>query len=137
MSVKKILCLLLAILMLATSFAGCSQSPSRNQKEFQSFEDFESAKLGVLTGSEYDRQTQVIFPNSEMFQYYDFIDLLLSLEADKIDGFLTDSAFYSAIGWEREGYKAIQSDKTTPVVQRDLPPFSMSQIFISLAESYY
>lgn len=115
MSVKKILCLLLALLMLATSFAGCSQSPSTNQKEFQSFEDFENAKLGVLTGSEYDRQTQVIFPNSEMFQYYDFIDLLLSLEADKIDGFLIDSAFYSAIAWEREGYKAIESDKTTPV----------------------
>ena len=115
MRVKKWLCAILAILMVVSCLAGCNQTESVQEKEFRNFEDFENAKLGVLTGSEYDRQTQEIFPDSELFQYNDFIDMLLSLEADKIDGFLIDIAFYSSIGWEREGYKAIQSDKTTPV----------------------
>ena len=105
----------MAILMLTSCFVGCEKKPSANDKEFYSFDDFNNAKLGVLTGSEYERQTQQIFPNSELLQFYDFIDLILSLETNKIDGFLIDSAFYSTIGWEREGYKAITSNKTSPV----------------------
>ena len=113
--IKKLFCLLLAILMLTSCLVGCNKKPSTNEKEFNSFDDFNNAKLGVLTGSEYDRQTQEIFPDSEMLQFYDIIDLILSLETDKIDGFLIDSAFYSAIAWERDGYKTITSNKTSTV----------------------
>ena len=111
MIIKRLICLILVALMVISCFAGCTPKTTTNEQEFYSFDDFKKAKIGVLTGSEYDRQTREIFPNCEIYQYYDFIDLILSLETDKIDGFLIDSAFYSAICWEREGYKAITSNK--------------------------
>ncbi len=115
MRAKKILCLLLAVITLCACFAGCNGQTNDEKKEFLAFEDFKDAKLGVLTGSEYDRLTGELFPDSKKFQYSDVTDLILSLEADKIDGFLLDSTYYSAIGWERQGYKSIQSDNNTTV----------------------
>lgn len=115
MRVKKILCLLLTVIMLSACFVGCNGQTNNENKEFVAFEDFENAKLGVLTGSEFDRQTQELFPNAEKLQFANVADLILSLETDKIDGFLLDSTYYSAIAWERQGYKAISSDKTSPV----------------------
>ena len=112
---KRVFCLFLAILMLMSCFVGCSPKSDTDKKEFHTFDDFRDAKLGVLTGSEFDRQTKELFPDSEMLQFYDVIDLLLGLETGKIDGCLLDGAFYSAIGWEKDGYKAINSDRTTPV----------------------
>ena len=111
---KRILCLTLTFVMLLACFTGCSDKPN-DAKKFNTFEDFENAKLGVLTGSEFDRQTSVLFPNSEKLQFANVPDLILSLETDKIDGFLIDSTYYSAITWEKQGYKAISDDKTTPV----------------------
>lgn len=115
MRVKKILCLILAVVMLSACFAGCNGQTNDEKKEFLAFEDFKDAKLGVLTGSEYDRLTQELFPDSKKFQFSDVTDLILSLESDKIDGFLLDSAYYSAIGWEKQGYKSIQSDNYATV----------------------
>jgi len=115
MRVKKILCLLLTVIMLSACFVGCNGQTNNENKEFVAFEDFENAKLGVLTGSEFDRQTQELFPNAEKLQFANVADLILSLETDKTDGFLLDSTYYSAIAWERQGYKAISSDKTSPV----------------------
>lgn len=115
MIIKRLICLILVALMVISCFAGCTPKTTTNEQELYSFDDFKKAKIGVLTGSEYDRQTREIFPNCEIYQYYDCIDLILNLETDKIDGFLIDSAFYSAICWEREGYKAITSNKTSPV----------------------
>ena len=114
MKTKRLLCLLLALLMVGSLLTGCG-GKTEQKKEFETFEDFENARLGVLTGSEFDRQTQVLFPNCERYQQSNLVDLLLSLDADKIDGLLLDSVFYSAIGWEKQGYKIIKSDKTTPV----------------------
>lgn len=114
MKTKRLLCLLLALLMVGSLLTGCG-GKTEQKKEFETFEDFENARLGVLTGSEFDRQTQVLFPNCERYQQSNLVDLLLSLDADKIDGLLLDYVFYSAIGWEKQGYKIIKSDKTTPV----------------------
>ena len=115
MRARRYLCLLLSILMLAACLAGCGEQTIDEKKEFETFEDFADARLGVLTGSDFDRQTSALFPNGEKLQFFDIADLILSLELDKTEGFLLDSTYYSAIAWEKEGYKAIVSDKTTPV----------------------
>ena len=115
MRARRLLCLFLTVLMLIPCLAGCGGQTTDEKKEFKTFEDFEGAKLGVLTGSEFDSQTSELFPNSEKLQFFDVADLILSLESGKTDGFLLDSTYYSAIAWERQGYKAIVSDKTTPV----------------------
>lgn len=81
MRIKRFLCLLFALLMVVGLFAGCS-GKTEQKKEFQTFEEFKDAKLGVLTGSEYDRLTKELFPDSEKFQFADVANLILSLDAD-------------------------------------------------------
>ena len=88
---KKLLCLLLTVMMLSACFVGCNKQQNDEGKEFQTFEEFENAKLGVLTGSEFDRQTQELFPDSEKLQFSNVADLIVSLESDKTDGFLLDT----------------------------------------------
>ena len=113
MKIKRILSLLFALLMVVSILAGCSDK-AEQQKKFETFEDFENARLGVLTGSIFDKQTGEIFPDASKYNFDTVVDLLVNLDENKIDGFLLDRAFYSAIGWEKNGYCAIESDKTTP-----------------------
>ena len=113
MKIKRLICLLFVLLMVVSLFAGCGGKTEQENK-FQTFEDFENARLGVLTGSIFDKQTAELFPNAKKYNFDTVVDLLVNLEEDKIDGFLLDRAFYSSIGWEKSGYCAIESDKTTP-----------------------
>ena len=113
MKMKRLICLLFALLMVASLLTGCG-GKTDGENKFQTFEDFENARLGVLTGSVFDKQTAELFPNAKKYNFDTVVDLLVNLEEDKIDGFLLDRAFYSSIGWEKSGYCAIESDKTTP-----------------------
>ena len=113
MKIKKLLCLVLVLLVVCCFLVGCG-STAGDRKEFNKFEDFESARLGTLSGSGLDKQTTEIFPNAKKYGYKSLVDLLVNLSENKIDGFLLDSAFYSGIGWEKNGYRAIESDKTKP-----------------------
>ena len=113
MKMKRLICLLFALLMVASLLTGCG-GKTDGENKFQTFEDFENARLGVLTESIFDKQTAELFPNAKKYNFDTVVDLLVNLEEDKIDGFLLDRAFYSSIGWEKSGYCAIESDKTTP-----------------------
>ena len=113
MKIKRILCLLFALVMTVCLFAGC-KADTQEKKEFNTFEDFENARLGVLTGSVFDKQTGELFPDAKKYNFDTIVDLLVNIDENKIDGFLEDRAFYSAIGWEKSGYCAIESDKTAP-----------------------
>ncbi len=114
MSAKRILCLIFAVLMIVSCFVGCGNRKTINDKVFETFEDFEGATLGAVTGSDLDMQTMKLFPDNTINRYDTITDLVLGLESGKIDGFLLDEAYASAIAWEREGYKTIASDKTVP-----------------------
>lgn len=113
MKIKRILCLLFSLLMTVSLLAGCG-GKTEQQKKFETFEDFENARLGVLTGSVFDKQTGELFPDAKKYNFDTIVDLLVNIDENKIDGFLEDRAFYSAIGWEKSGYCAIESDKTAP-----------------------
>ena len=113
MNIKRLICLLFALIMVVSLMAGCG-GKTEQQEEFQTFEDFENARLGVYTGSIFSKQTAELFPNAKKYNFDDIVDLLVNLGENKIDGFLLDRAFYSGIGWEKSGYCAIESDKTTP-----------------------
>ena len=113
MKIKRFLCLLIALLMVVSLLAGCG-GKTEQQKKFETFEDFENARLGVLTGSVFDKQTGELFPDAKKYNFDTIVDLLVNIDENKIDGFLEDRAFYSAIGWEKSGYCAIESDKTAP-----------------------
>lgn len=113
MKIKRLLCLFFTLIMIVSLFVGCSNR-TEQEKEFKSFEDFSDARLGVLTGSIFDKQTKELFPDANKYNFDTIVDLLVNLSENKIDGFLLDQAFYSSIEWEKSGYRAIESDKTTP-----------------------
>ena len=107
MKIKRLLYLLMALLMLVAMLAGCGGK--NEKKEFVTFEDFKDANLGVLTGNVYEIITEKLFPESKKQKFDTIADLLISVDIGKIDGFLMDYAHYSAVGWEKSGYAAIES----------------------------
>ena len=62
MKIKRILSLLFALLMVVSILTGCSDK-AEQQKKFETFEDFENARLGVYTGSVFDKQTDIALEN--------------------------------------------------------------------------
>ena len=70
---KKILSIFLLTVMILAALTGCSDDKTQS---FQSMEDFDQAKIGVLTGSSHDKTAHENFPNTERFIYnftfYDF-----------------------------------------------------------------
>ena len=60
--------LVLLILVQCVSLIGCNVE---KQKSFQGMEDFDQAKIGVLTGSSHDKTAQELFPNAERVYFND------------------------------------------------------------------
>ena len=108
---KRIMAVFLACVTLLCAI-GLTSCANQQTRTFDSMEDFNSAdvKLGVLTGSNFDYQTKVNFPDSKRLQFNTVSDLLLNLEQGKIDGFLFDKACYSSILWEKSGFDIIEGD---------------------------
>lgn len=52
---KKILSIFLLTVMILAALTGCSDDKTQS---FQSMEDFDQAKIGVLTGSSHDKTAQ-------------------------------------------------------------------------------
>ena len=73
MKIKRFICLLFALLMVVSVFTGCGGN-ANDKKEFNTFEDFENARLGVYTGSVFDKQTQELFPNAKKYNFDLIVD---------------------------------------------------------------
>lgn len=52
--------------------------------------DFDGKRFGIKTGSSFESVTLQNFPNSEYFYFDSTSDLIVALQADKIDAFLDD-----------------------------------------------
>lgn len=113
MKIKRLLCLMFALVMISGVFSGCGVKT--DEKVFKKLEDFKNANLGVLTGSAYEEITNNLFPDSKKNKFDTIADLIISLEKGKIDGFLMDYAHYSSIGWEKSGYTAIESSSPSEI----------------------
>lgn len=62
--------------------------------------DFENATLGVMTGTVYDDFAKERFPNAKR-EYYNMIsDMIVAVEQEKIDGYLSESTYVTAAIWE-------------------------------------
>ena len=67
MKAKRILCLFCAVILAALCFSGCAAQ--KTEKAFVEAKDFNDAKIGVLTGSNFEGQTQKKFPDSEKLRF--------------------------------------------------------------------
>ena len=96
--------LVLLILVQCVSLIGCNVE---KQKSFQGMEDFNQAKIGVLTGSSHDKTAQELFPNAERVYFNNMSDMILAVEQGKIDCFLEDAQFLAPLLWEGVNLKQI------------------------------
>ena len=101
---KKILSIFLLTVMILAALTGCSDDKTQS---FQSMEDFDQAKIGVLTGSSHDKTAQEIFPNAERVYFNNMSDMILAVEQGKIDCFLEDAQFLAPLIWEGINLKQI------------------------------
>lgn len=98
--------LVLLILVQCVSLIGCNV---KEDKSFQSEEDFESAVIGVMNGSSFDLLASEYYPTAEK-RYLNMPDLILNLQQEKINGILMDMGFYTPIIWEGESLSYIEMD---------------------------
>ena len=103
---KKILSVFLLIMIVVGVFTGCNV---KEDKSFQSMEDFESAVIGVMNGSSFDLLASEYYPTAEK-RYLNMPDLILNLQQEKINGILMDMGFYTPIIWEGESLSYIEMD---------------------------
>ena len=96
--------LVLLILVQCVSLIGCNVE---KQKSFQGMEDFNQAKIGVLTGSSHDNTAQELFPNAERVYFNNMSDMILAVEQGKIDCYLEDAQFLAPLIWEGVNLKQI------------------------------
>lgn len=82
---KKIIMVLVLPLILVL-LTGCGKKLAKIDK----LEDLENKKIGVATGSEYDRLLSERIPSAKPAYYNTYSDQISSLKSGKIDAFLTD-----------------------------------------------
>ena len=106
---RRFLAIFLLIAIIAGMLTGCNVEGDED-KSFHTMEDFEHAKIGVLTGSSFDLLANEYFPEAEKLYHMNMPDLILNLEQKKIDGVLMDKGFYTPLGWEKDSLSFIEMD---------------------------
>ena len=104
---KKILSILLLIVMITVAVAGCA---GERDQSFQRMEDFENAKIGVLTGSSFDLLACEYLPKADKMYYMNMTDLILNLKQNKIDGILMDMGLFTPLRWGGEALSYLEMD---------------------------
>ena len=115
--------LVLLILVQCVSLIGCNV---KEDKSFQSMEDFESAVIGVMNGSSFDLLANEYFPEAEKLYFMNMTDLILNLKQEKIDGILMDKGFFTPLLWE---------DEEISFIEMDMPATEFAVAFPKTAES--
>lgn len=73
---------------------------ANTRKAKKTVADYENAVIGVLTGSVYETYAKKLFPNAERKYYTLASDTILALEQGKIDAFLNENTYVTALRWE-------------------------------------
>lgn len=96
MKTKRLLTLLPVLAMLTALLCGCGQKNPAGTEEaagtqvYNSVEELESKRFGVLTGTIFDQVVQENVPDSQIVYYNATADLPEALERGKIDAYATD-----------------------------------------------
>ena len=96
--------LILIILLLVT---GCQKTTVINN-----LSDLDNQKVGVYTGSEYDKIVSKELPNSTPAYYNNYNDQIIALKSSKISALLTDEPLAKEILKNNEGLKILDTKLT-------------------------
>ena len=125
---KKILSILLLTVMIAIAFTGCSGDKAQS---FQSEEDFEKARVGIMLGSSFEVLAKEYFPKADKLYYMNISDLILNLKQEKIDGILMDKGFFTPLSWEGRELSYIEMDMPATEYAVAFPKNSDSEALMS------
>ena len=133
LKIKKILPIFLLIAMIAGALTGCSNGKTQS---FQSMEDYEEARIGVLTGSSFDLLAKEYFPKAEKLYYMNIADLILNLKQEKIDGILMDKGFFTPLIWEDNVLSYLEMDMPATEYAVAFPKNSGSEALMSQINAF-
>ena len=101
---QKSIFLFVFLILFTTILSGCN---SEQSKSFNTKEDFENSKIGVLTGSSFDILAKEYFPKADKLFHMNITDLVLNLKQEKIDGILIDESLFTPFLWEGENLSSV------------------------------
>ena len=80
--------------------SGAKNGAANGGKSGKTLADFEDSTVGVMTGTVYDTFAKERFPRAKR-EYYNMIsDMIVAVEQEKIDGYLSESTYVTAAIWE-------------------------------------
>lgn len=99
---KRIFCSVLPVLMLFFCLAGCSptESTALPEEEKRTVQDFQTARIGVVTGTLQAVLLPKLLPDAEYTEFNTNTDAAMALATGKIDTFSVSESVYLAMRWE-------------------------------------
>ena len=74
----------------------------------QTLADYENAAIGIMTGSSHEGTVKKYFPNAERVYFNNLADMSIAVEQGKIDCYIEDAPFVTALIWEGVNFKCIE-----------------------------
>ena len=109
MKLRKLLCFILALVMLLASLAGCGQNDEDviGGDTETKLTDLSGKKIGVMTGSIQAVMMPDLVPDAEYLEFNSISDLIVALNSKKIDAFGCDESLYTSMLWEGQAVDRI------------------------------
>ena len=104
---KKILSLFLLITIIAGIFTGCAAKET-SAGTLKTLENYKNASIGIITGSSHDGTAKHYFPNAERVYFNGLADMIIAVEQEKIDCYVEDAPFVTALIWEGVNLKRLE-----------------------------
>ena len=127
MKINRILAWLLLMTVMVGLLAGCA---GKDDKKYQSKEDFARARIGVMSGSVFNLLAEEYYPEATLY-HMNMVNLILNLKQEKIDGILMDMGFYTKLVWENESVSCIEMDMPATEYAVAFPKATESEPYVA------
>ena len=108
---KKIISLLLLIILIIGIFTGCAEEHT-SKGGVNTLADIKNASIGIITGSSHDGTVKQYFPDAERVYFNSLADMIIAVDQGKIDCYIEDAPFVTALVWEGVNLKCLDEAVT-------------------------
>ena len=102
MRFKRWLCVIMALITILMTFAGCSSANNGDSTlgSVEKLSDLSGRKIGIVTGAMTAVLVPKLIPDAIYVEFNSVADVKMALESGKVDAFPTDESIYLAMRWE-------------------------------------
>ena len=111
MKAKRIFPILILITIIASIFTGCA-AKNTSAGAVKTLADCKNASIGIITGSSHDGTVKHYFPNAKRVYFNSLADMIIAVEQGKIDCYIEDAPFVTALIWEGGNLKCLDEAVT-------------------------